>query len=186
MVISSVTNADLITMDTTSSNHATRTRRLVLPEDLRLWVPESQLMALTLECVAEFGLPAQGMRIFDAGQATYSAPMLCTLLTFAYATGRLAAQEIQDEAQVESCALRYLCANQFPDWHTLRRFRRGHRSVISACLAQVFLAATRERSGTGPWMEVLRDAVFLKAQCAAAAEDRIRRAILADTVSLDI
>jgi hypothetical protein len=171
-------------MNTATSNNLAGSNVIGLPEDLRHWLPESRLLVLALECVAAIDLPAHGVRVFDAGQGIYSGPMLCTLLTFAYATGRLGAEELERQAENDR-ALRYLCANQCPDWHTLRRFRRAHRSVIGSCLERLLVAAGRERFAGRLWLEPMPDESVLVAECARSAEDRIRRAILADTASLD-
>ena len=72
------------------------------------------------------------------GEPTPARPeMLTTLLTYCYAVGLYASEDIELAARTEA-TIRYICAGYRPDEQTLRRFRRHHRNLLQTALVHVF------------------------------------------------
>jgi hypothetical protein len=62
--------------------------------------------------------------------------MLLTLLTYCYSARIYGSRDIEWAMQ-NNRTVRYICARNYPDWQTLRRFRRHHRALLHACLVYV-------------------------------------------------
>jgi len=105
--------------------------------------------------------------------------MLLTLLVYAYASGMFGSKEIEWQATQDS-GLGYICANQLPDWNTLRLFRRRFQWLLTSCLALVFKSAVRIR-----FLGEDFDELSLNEFCLRMAEARVREAIIADSIDLD-
>ena len=71
--------------------------------------------------------------------------MLLTLLTYSYAAGSQASEDIEWDCQHDP-ATRFVTSNTFIARDTLRAFRRAHRRWIEACLAWV-LEGVSEKKG---------------------------------------
>jgi len=151
-------------------------RRLLFPPDLRERVTPDALLTLSIEAVVSLDLPGRGLRTWRGGEDTFAAPMLCTLLVFAYATCRFNSEELDDQVAVDP-QLQYLCGRQRPSAHTLQRFRRAHRSFIGLALMDVL-----RRLVTNPG-QFTTDA--LASAVGFAAEERLHLAVLADSVARD-
>lgn len=121
---------------------------------------------------------------------------MLTILTYSYAVGIYASEEI--EAAISSDPkLRYLSAGARPGRHDLRRFRRQSKRIIHQALTKVFQSAwefTLRSVAKIPhtdfeWRDLSRasehsetESAFLFVQ---AAEDRIDQAVLWDSMALD-
>jgi hypothetical protein len=115
---------------------------------------------------------------------TESSESLLALLTYSYAAGVYDSAEIPREFHGND--LRYLLGGGVPaDYHVLRRFRRHNRSELRDCLSRVLRSARQTSSLTpsepamGWWSRVGHDG------CEQEAEERINRAVRADTFALD-
>lgn len=117
---------------------------MLLPVDLRDWLPEDHLAHFIVDAVAE--LPLEGAKVNAAGtgSAQYPPSMLLALLIYAYATGRFSSREIE-RATHGDVAMRYLSANTHPDHDTLCTFRRNHQALFEQAFTRVLELA----QGTG-------------------------------------
>lgn len=109
-----------------------------LSADLSQSVGEKALVKLVLDAVQT----VDSARLKEeAGKLPGFRPqMLLTLLTYCYAARIYGSRDIE-WAMVHDRTVRYICARTFPNWQTLRRFRRGNRDVIAECLTRVFKQA---------------------------------------------
>jgi hypothetical protein len=62
--------------------------------------------------------------------------MMMTLLAYCYCASLYGSRDIQWAIRHDR-TVRYICARTFPDWHTIRRFRRRHRELVHECLVYV-------------------------------------------------
>lgn len=161
-----------------------------IPEDLRMWIEESRLIQLVLEAVWETQAKCPTEAVGAEAQSQF-APSLA-LLCFCYATGLLGSQEIQDRIYLNG-TLQQLFDVQVPDESAIRHFRRHHRAEIVSALSRVLGKTWEERFGKPaqsiPGCAVSAEGSQLKNQLEEAilqtAEDRISRAIEADSMWLD-
>ena len=77
----------------------------------------------------------RGRRFVFQGE-TFSCEALLGLLSYSYARGVYASADIE-ASLAEDPAAQDLCAGAFPDWRTLRRFRRVYRETLKQCLIHV-------------------------------------------------
>jgi transposase len=113
---------------------------------------------------------------------------LLALLTYCYATGTYASQEVEAALRQDSL-LRFLCADELPDWHTLRRFRRHNRDVLQQCLEETLASAAQEQGfrteqGRGVSSGLLNERAFGH-PAAEEAATRIEQAVWCDSVALE-
>lgn len=164
-----------------------------LPLDLRLWLGEDRLLGLVIERAAHHAPLSGGARGIQEGESSFPTAQLLALLGFCYLTGRLGSVEIEDCLETDE-ALRYLCAGRFPPSPVLRRFRRVHREALGGLLEDVLSLAIRERVSQ-PWFTGTRPDPKVSAggrdpRVAALSEreaaSRLTRALLADTMALDV
>ena len=155
-----------------------------LPNDLRAWLGERQLMDLALEAVQTVTLeqPTFGGQRGEQ----LSSQMMLTLLTYCYATDTYGSEDVEWSAENEF-APGYICAHTRPDWQTVRRFRKANRARIEECLVQVLnRAVTRRFTDVGvedPWSRLVE--VDLLAETTEWARRKIQLAILMDTAASD-
>lgn len=112
--------------------------------------------------------------------------MLLTLLTYCYAARIYGSRDIE-WAAVSDQTVRYICARTFPDWNTLRRFRRRNRAVLEQTLAYVFKQAWAFRLDEGETEYVGYDwfESKLNDEVSAAARERLEIAALMDATEND-
>ncbi|MHB9006746.1 MAG: hypothetical protein ACYDC1_07410 [Limisphaerales bacterium] len=155
-----------------------------LPTDLREWFSAEELLDLVLEAVGGLDFGGRRGRVLSAEEGIFPFPMLCTLLTYCYATRRLASDDIEAQ-QVEDPVLRYICAGAYPQWATLRRFRRAQRGLIGAALSRAYALAWARRRQAGESAAAMTEEIVPVEAMAAAAEARLQRAVLADAGAQD-
>jgi len=113
---------------------------LLLPPDLRDWLPENHLAHFILEVVN--ALPLTGVRINErgTGDAQYPPRMLLAVMVYCYATGVFSSRQIE-QATYTDVAVRYLSADTHPDHDTLCTFRRSNRALFQSSFVEVLQLA---------------------------------------------
>ncbi|MBI2947463.1 MAG: hypothetical protein HYY23_07445 [Verrucomicrobia bacterium] len=166
------------------------------PQDLRLWVDENILVNLVLEAVQSVCEPGIDSRGKSEPLPEGRPRVFLTLLTYSYAVGIYASDEIEDRIATEP-ALRYLSAGARPSWHDLRRFRRQNREIIRGALTRVLRIAREFRLWSiakmldidSAWcgrLAAVRTAEYKQTMLVIqAANDRINQAVLRDSMALD-
>ena len=131
---------------------------LLLPPDLRAWLPENHLALFVSDVVDELDV-SRILRVYDGeyrGQPPYHPVMLVKLLVYAYCTGRPSSRAIE-KATYEDVAYRVLSANSHPDHDTIATFRQRHLQALAGLFVDVLrLCQQAGRRTTGrrvsPWM----------------------------------
>lgn len=113
---------------------------LLLPPDLRDWLPEDHLAHFILEAVN--ALPLAGARVNErgSGSAQYPPRMLLAVLVYCYATGLFSSRQIE-RATYTDVAVRFLAGDTHPDHDTLCAFRRGNGLLLKNSFVEVLKLA---------------------------------------------
>lgn len=117
---------------------------MLLPCDLREWLPADHLVHFILDAVEQ--IPTGHFRINHRGTGSeqYPPPMMLALLIYCYATGRFGSRTIE-AATHGDVAVRYLCANHHPDHASICVFRTAHRAAFEAAFVTVLQLAQQLR-----------------------------------------
>jgi transposase len=115
---------------------------LLLPPDLRQWVPPDHLVHFIMDAVGELDLRGARVNERGTGDEQYPPRLLLGLLIYCYATGVFASRQIE-RATHEHVAVRLLCADTHPDHDTICTFRRVHRELLARSFAQVIEMSAR-------------------------------------------
>jgi transposase len=114
-------------------------QHLLLPPDLREWLPADDLAWFVSDTVDELDLSA----IIDAyeagdgrGQPPYHPAMMVKLLLYAYCIGTSSSRKIE-QATHRDVAFRVLAGDQHPDHDTLAAFRKRHLEALAGLFVQV-------------------------------------------------
>ncbi len=114
-------------------------QRLLLPPDMRAWLPEGHLALFLLDVVSELDLSAI-TRVYDAkdtrGRAGYHPMMMVALLVYAYCVGKPSSRRIE-RATYEDVAFRVLAGDQHPDHDSIADFRKRHLDALAGLFLQV-------------------------------------------------
>ena len=118
---------------------------LLLPPDLRDWLPEEHLARFVLDVVQELDLS----EIRDdyekgdgRGRPPYHPKMMVGLLLYAYCVGEPSSRKIE-AATYTDVAFRVLAGNQHPDHDSIASFRKRHLSALSSLFVQVLRMCER-------------------------------------------
>ena len=112
-------------------------QRLLLPPDLREWLPERHLALFISDVVDELDLSAI-FRAYEAegrGQPPYHPAMMVKLLLYAYCIGTPSSRKIE-RATYEDVAFRVLAADQHPDHDSLAEFRKRHLAALAGLFVE--------------------------------------------------
>ena len=115
---------------------------LLLPPDLRDWVPTDHLVHFVIDAMAELDLRTAPVNERGTGSEQYPPGLLLGLLVYSYATGVFSSRQIE-RTTYENVAVRLLCADTHPDHDTLCAFRRKNGPLLSHAFAQILELAAR-------------------------------------------
>lgn len=121
---------------------------MLLPPDLRDWLPADHLAWLVLEVIEQCDLSpiVAGFRRGGTGREAYDPAMLTALLVYAYCTGERSSRRIE-RACVTDVAFRVITAQQRPDHTTIARFRSKHAAGLAGLFGQVLTLCARAGMG---------------------------------------
>ena len=114
-------------------------QQLLLPPDMRQWLPEGHLALFILDIVRELELSAlhQAHKTKDArGRAGYHPVMMLALLVYAYCAGKPSSRKIE-RATYEDVAFRVLSGDQHPDHDSIAAFRKDNLAALAGLFTQV-------------------------------------------------
>ena len=111
---------------------------MLLPPDLRDWLPKGHCAYFILDLIPELDLSSiygayDGSR---GGQPPYDPRMMVGLLLHAYCEGVTSSRRIE-RATYDSVAYRVLSVDQHPDHDTISWFRQRHLEALSGLFTQV-------------------------------------------------
>lgn len=111
---------------------------LLLPPDMRQWLPEGDLAFFIMDVVGELDLSA----IYNtysrsrAGQPPYDPRMMTSLILYAYCMGIPSSRKIE-AATHHQIPFRVLTADQHPDHDTIADFRKTHLKALAGLFVDV-------------------------------------------------
>jgi transposase len=112
--------------------------QLILPTDMREWLPEGHLANFILDVVAGLDLSAI-INTYDAsrgGQPPLDPRLMVGLLLYGYCVGTTSSRKIE-RATYDSVPFRVIAADQHPDHDTIAEFRRRHLAALAELFVQV-------------------------------------------------
>jgi transposase len=121
-----------------------RDQPMLLPVDMRDWLPEDHLAWFVLETVEVLDTSGleRSRRVGAAGRAGYDPRMLFALLVYAYCLGIRSSRAIERLCSTD-VAFRVLCAQDPPDHTTIARFRAETGPAFADLFTQVLLVVAR-------------------------------------------
>jgi transposase len=187
----------LVAMDKTFRAYSLD-QRLLLPPDLRDWVPEGDLALFISDVVDELDLSAI-YRAYEEGdrrgQPPYHPAMMVKLLLYGYCIGMPSSRKIE-RATYRDVAVRVLAADQHPDHDSIAQFRKRHLEALAGVFVQVLRLC--QRAGLVKLGHVALDGTKVKANaskhkamsyarmCETEARlEREVRALLSDAEQVD-
>jgi transposase len=113
---------------------------LLLPPNLRDWVPADHLVHLVMDAVESLEL--RGVRLNERGTGSEQYPprLLLSLLIYSYATGVFSSRRIE-QSTYDNVPVRLLCAELHPDHDTICTFRRENGALLQESFGQVLRLA---------------------------------------------
>jgi transposase len=117
---------------------------MLLPPDLRDWVPADHLVHFVIDAVGELDVGMACVNEQGSGSEQYPPAMMLGLLIYSYATGVFGSRRME-QTTYENVAVRLLCGDTHPDHDTICSFRRQNRELLARSFAQVLELAARCR-----------------------------------------
>jgi len=115
---------------------------LLLPPDIRDWVPADHLVHFVMDAVGQLDLQRARVNERGTGDEQHPPGMMLGLLIYSYATGVFSSRQIERSTS-ENVAVRLLCADTHPDHDTVCAFRRQNGELLAQSFAQVLEMAAR-------------------------------------------
>src|SRR3954469_20035588 len=164
-----------------------RDQVMLLPPDLREWVPAGHLAHFVIDTVEELDLAVfyGAYRADGAGRPAHDPAMMVALVLYAYAKGDRSSRVIETRC-VEDVAYRVIAANQSPDHSTIARFIERHERSLGALFGQV-LGLCR-RAGLVRAGVLALDSTKIAANASGQANmtfEQIAREIIAQGIATD-
>lgn len=117
-----------------------REQLMLLPYDLKEWIPENDIVNFVIEAVKTVALGVFASNEKGTGDEQYHPQMMLALLLYCYSHGIFSSRRIE-RATWKDVAVRYICGNHHPDHDTICAFRVGNEKAISEAFLQVLLLA---------------------------------------------
>jgi transposase len=142
-----------------------RDQQMLLPPDLRSWLPPDHQVWMVIGVVEELDLDVfyEAARRQPRSRPPYQPRMLLGLLVYGYAVGVRSSREIERRCETD-VAFRVITAQERPDHATIARFRVQHAARIAGLFVQV-LGLCRA-AGLGKLGQVAIDGTKLAAPAA--------------------
>ncbi len=135
---------------------------LLLPPNLRDWLPEDHLVYFVSDVVDQLDLSAIHAYYGEEkrGQPPYDPQLMTKLLVYGYCTGVFSSRRLQKRIQ-EDIPFKVLAAGNEPDFRTIADFRKIHLAALQGLFEQVLEMALE--SGTVKLGRVSLDGTKVKA-----------------------
>lgn len=118
---------------------------LLLPQNMREWLPEGHLALFILDVLSELDLSdiTAVYAVKDSrGRASFHPVMMVALLFYGYCTGKRSSRKIE-KATYEEVPFRVLSGDQHPDHDTIADFRKRHLNALAELFVQMLLVCQR-------------------------------------------
>lgn len=120
-------------------------QKLLLPPDLREWLPEDHLALFISDVVDELDVRAI-VGSYESGDGRGRPPyhplMMLKLLVYGYCIGKTSSRKLE-KATYEDVAFRVLACNQHPDHDSISGFRKRHLQELGGLFVQVLKLCER-------------------------------------------
>jgi transposase len=120
-------------------------QKLLMPPDLREWLPEGHLALFISDVVDELELSAI-LGHYESGDGRGRPPyhplMMVKLLVYGYCIGKVSSRKLE-QATHEDVAFRVLACNQHPDHDSIANFRQLHLPELAGLFVQVLKMCER-------------------------------------------
>jgi transposase len=115
-----------------------RDQPLLMPVDMREWLPEDDLVFVVLDAVAtlDLGEFRRRYRADGHGRAAFDPEMMVALLLYGYCQGERSSRVIEKRC-VRDVAYRVIAGGLHPDHATIARFRARHQEALGGLFTQV-------------------------------------------------
>ena len=115
-----------------------RDQPLLLPVDMRAWLPGDDLVFIVLDAVAALDLGEFGRRYRadGHGRAASGPEMMMALLLYGYCQGERSSR-VTGKRCVRDVAYRVIAGGLHPDHATIARFRARHEKALGGLFSQV-------------------------------------------------
>lgn len=113
---------------------------MLLPPDIRDWIPQNHIAHFILEAVEVIPESAGHINWRGSGSEQYPPQMMLALLIYAYVTGRFSSREIE-RATYSDVAMRFLSGDTHPDHDTICAFRRQNEALFKRAFVGVLETA---------------------------------------------
>src|SRR5262249_22652966 len=115
-----------------------RDQPLLLPADMREWLPEGDLVSVVRDAVAALDLGGfyRSYRADGHGRAAFDPEMMVALLLYGYCQGERSSRVIEKRC-VRDVAYRVITGGLRPDHSTIARFRARHELALGGLFSQV-------------------------------------------------
>jgi transposase len=133
-----------------------RDQPLLLPADMREWLPEDDLVFVVLDAVATLDLGGfrRRYRADGHGRAAFDPEMMVALLLYGYCQGERSSRVIEKRC-VRDVGYRVIAGGLSPDHATIARFRARHQEALGGLFSQVLRCWPRRawcRWACSAWM----------------------------------
>ncbi len=113
---------------------------LLLPPDLRDWVPADHLAHFLIDAVEGIDLREVRVNTRGTGDAQYPPTMLLSLLVYSYATGTFGSRRIE-QSTYDNVAVRLITGDTHPDHDTICTFRAQNKALVTESFVKVLQLA---------------------------------------------
>ncbi|MEK7751426.1 MAG: transposase [Acidobacteriota bacterium] len=117
-----------------------RNTPLLLPPDLRDWVPADHLAHFVIDAVEAVDLREVRVNTRGTGDEQYPPTMLLSLLVYSYATGTFGSRRIE-QSTFDNVAVRLITGDTHPDHDTICTFRRENKALLSESFVKILQLA---------------------------------------------
>ena len=115
-----------------------RDQPMLMPVDMREWLPEDDLAFVVLDAVAtlDLGEFRRQYRADGHGRAAFDPEMMVALLLYGYCQGERSSRVIEKRC-LRDVAYRVIAGGLYPDHATIARFRARHETALGGLFSQV-------------------------------------------------
>lgn len=157
---------------------------MLLPPDLREWVPEDDLVHFVIEAVDRLPLDIFQVNQRGTGDQQFPPHMMLSLVIYCYANSVFSSRKIE-RATYRDISVRYLTGDNHPDHDTICTFRRRNFTAISEAFVDVLeLAKELKLLKLG---NIALDGTHIKANASIDKNVNYQRAVeIREQLALDI
>lgn len=148
---------------------------MLLPPDLRDWVPADHLAHFIIDAVEALDLRQVKVNTRGTGDAQYPPSMLLGLLVYSYATGTFGSRRIE-QSTFDNVAVRLVTADTHPDHDTICTFRRENTALLTEGFVKVLELAGELKLARFGQMTVSLDGTKIAANASKHAAVSYERA----------